>query len=174
MFSSTESTGDCVELIISHNTALKSIKNSFERVPKLCRLDLSYNNLQSINHNWMNWSALSEGVNLQGNPIDCTCKSQWLLDYFIPMLYQHKESQPYLLELRCASPGAFKGHRLIRYMNHTNAFCQPEVKQFTENLQIEFHMSISIFFRLHIQNSVSINICLEETTKIMGCCGIEV
>lgn len=119
-----------MELIISHNSALKLIKNSFERVPKLCRLDLSYNNLQTINHNWMNWSALSHGVDLQGNPIECTCNSQWLLDYFVPMLYEHKESQHYLLELRCAAPESYKGHRLVRYMNHEDVFCRPEVNHF--------------------------------------------
>lgn len=118
---------NCVELIISHNSALKTIKNSFERVPKLCRLDLSYNKLQVIDHNWMNWSALSHGVDLQGNPIDCACHSQWLLDYFVPMLYEHRDTQHYLLELRCATPETFKGHRLVRYLNHANTFCRPEV-----------------------------------------------
>lgn len=117
-----------MELIISHNPALKLIKNSFERVPKLCRLDLSYNKFQNINHNWMNWSALSHGIDLQGNPIDCACNihSQWLLDYLVPKLYDG--DQHYLLELRCASPEIFKNHRLARYMNQRNVFCQPEVK----------------------------------------------
>lgn len=148
IFRLAEPQNGCVELIISHNSALKSIKNSFERVPKLCRLDLSNNHLQTINHNWVNWSQLNHGVNLQGNPIDCTCKSQWMLDYFVPMLYKHKETQHYLLDLRCTTPDAFKGHRLVRYMNNTDVFCRPGVIFFHWSPQIEpsLHSKIVLLF----------------------------
>lgn len=91
----------------------------------------------------MNWTALNRGVDLQGNPIDCSCNSQWLLDYFIPMLYEHKENQHYLLELRCATPEAFKGHRLVRYLNHTDVFCRPEV--------MVCHVQFKGLFRLNSQ-----------------------
>lgn len=127
VFSSVESKDDCIELIISHNSALEKIKNSFIKVPKLCRLDLSYNRLKFIDHNWMNWSALDRGVDFQGNPIDCSCSSQWLLDFFVPMLYTNAAYQHYLYEMRCASPERFKGHRLVRYLNHTDAFCSSQV-----------------------------------------------
>lgn len=122
-----EPSSECIELTISHNPALKQINNSFERVPKLCRLDLSYNKFQFIDHNWMNWSALDHGIDLQGNPIDCSCGSQWMLDYLVPMLYKNRENHQYLLELRCASPDRSKGHRLVRYLNQTDVFCSSEV-----------------------------------------------
>lgn len=78
----------------------------------------------------MNWSALDRGVDLQGNPIDCTCDSQWMLDYFVPMLYKNRENHRYLMELRCATPERVKGHRLVRYLNHGDVFCNPEVIKF--------------------------------------------
>lgn len=124
---SVEPKNGCIELIISHNGALQKIRNSFERVPNLCRLDLSYNNLKLIDHNWMNWTALDRGANLQGNPIDCTCASQWMLDYFVPMIYNEPKNHHYLYELRCASPERFKGRRLVHYFNHSEEFCRPEV-----------------------------------------------
>lgn len=116
-----------MELTISHNPALHTIKKSFLRVKNLCRLDLSYNNLKTIDHNWMNWTALDRGVDLQGNPIECSCASQWLVDTFVPMLYKDRQNHHYLFELRCSSPGRFKGHRLVRYLNHTDPFCSTEV-----------------------------------------------
>lgn len=106
---------------------LQKIQNTFERVSNLCGLDLSYNKLKEIDHNWMNWSALDHGANLQGNPIDCTCNSQWLIDYFVPLLYANPQNHHYLYDLRCASPQRFKGHRLVEYFNHSEAFCNPEV-----------------------------------------------
>lgn len=107
---------------------LRKINNTFERVPNLCGLDLSYNNFKFIDHNWKNWSALSHGANLQGNPIECTCGSQWLTDYFVPLLYANPNNHQYLNDLRCASPERFKNHRLVEYLNHSEPFCRPEVK----------------------------------------------
>lgn len=124
----SDSKKDCVELIITHNPILQTIRNTFERVLNLCRLDLSYNNLKFIDHNWMNWSALHHGADFQGNPIDCTCSSQWILDYFVPMMYENPKNHHYLYDLRCASPERFKNHRLVRYFNHSGAFCRTEVK----------------------------------------------
>lgn len=106
---------------------LRKIHNTFERVRNLCGLDLSYNNLKLIDHNWMNWSALDHGADFQGNPIHCECSSQWLIDFFVPLVYANPVNHHYLYDLRCASPEQFKGQRLVRYLNHSEAFCKPEV-----------------------------------------------
>lgn len=118
----------CVELVISHCPKLQCIHNSFLKVPNLCRLDLSYNNLKVIDHNWANWSALTDGVDFQGNPIECNCTaSQWMLDFLVPLLHNRTEHQKYLYELRCATPKRFHGHRLVRYFKHDGAFCTNKV-----------------------------------------------
>lgn len=126
-FSPASRNRSCVKLIISHCSKLNSINNSFLKVPDLCYLDLSYNNLHIIDHNWINWTSLHKGVNLQGNPIDCTCSSQWLIDFLVPLLHAKQQFHQYLSELRCASPNAFKEHRLIRYFKHDSSFCKDEV-----------------------------------------------
>lgn len=123
----TEPKSGCVELTISHNPKLRMIHNSFIKVPQLCGLDLSYNNLKLIDHNWMNWSALDHGVDFQGNPIECSCASQWILDFFVPMLYKNPENHHYLYDLRCASPASFNNHRLVHYLNHSDVFCMSKV-----------------------------------------------
>lgn len=117
----------CVELSISHSPKLKEISDSFLKVPNLCRLDLSYNNLSLLNHNWANWSSLDRGIDFQGNPIECSCVSQWIVDFFIPILHNHSENRKYLYELRCATPQRLKGHRILRYLNHHGAFCTEKV-----------------------------------------------
>ncbi|XP_031622929.1 carboxypeptidase N subunit 2-like [Contarinia nasturtii] len=126
VFNSIAPKSDCVQLIISHSPLLRKIRNSFERVPKLCGLDLSYNNLKFIDHNWMNWSALDHGANLQGNPIECNCNMQWLVDFFVPLLYVNQENHHYLYELRCSSPARFSHHRLVSFLNHSEPFCKPD------------------------------------------------
>lgn len=126
---STASKYGCIELRIAHSPSLKNIKNSFLKVQDLCKLDLSYNGLKTINHNWANWSALDHGIDFQGNPIDCSCvDSQWLIDFLVPLLHNRTDFQQYLYELRCASPDKLKGHRLVRYLNHDGAFCNDIVR----------------------------------------------
>lgn len=75
----------------------------------------------------MNWSSLSQGVNLQGNPIQCTCASQWMIDFLMPQLHANREFHQYLLELRCSAPESFKSHRLVRYLGHESSFCGSQV-----------------------------------------------
>lgn len=124
---STASRRSCIKLTVSHCPLLEKIDESFQKVSNLCYLDLSYNNLKQIDHNWVNWSSLSQGVNLQGNPIHCTCASQWMIDFLMPQLHANRGFHQYLLELRCAAPESFKSHRLVRYLGHESSFCGSKV-----------------------------------------------
>ena len=86
----------CFDLEISHNPKLHTInENAFEG-NSICRLDLSYNQLTSIPQNLTNWELLDHGINLQGNPFNCTCNAQWMLDIILNQLYK-KEKHQYLL-----------------------------------------------------------------------------
>jgi hypothetical protein len=63
----------------------------------LCRLDLSYNRLANLPRNLTDWSQLEDGMDFQGNPFECTCNNQWMLDVILKTLYEKKEHQ-YLLK----------------------------------------------------------------------------
>lgn len=119
-----------MELTIAHCPKLKSIRGNFFGVSNLCMLDLSYNGLTAIDSRWANWSALDRGINIQGNPIECSCSSsQWLLDFYLPLIYARPEQQRLLHDLRCASPKSLKGHRLIKYFRQEKAFCGQDVSR---------------------------------------------
>jgi len=61
------------------------------------QLDLSYNALSFLDEDLTHWESL-ESANLQGNPWDCTCRLQWVLDKVLPLIYN--TSQDLLYELR--------------------------------------------------------------------------
>jgi hypothetical protein len=65
--------------------------------PSYLQLDLSYNALSFLHEEVTHWESL-ESTNLQGNPWDCTCRLQWVLDKVLPLMYN--SSQDLLYELR--------------------------------------------------------------------------
>lgn len=79
---------------------MKTIRNSFLKVKRLCWLDLSYNGLTELNHNWANWSSIDRGIDFQGNPLSCGCQSQWIVDILVPLIYERVEQQHFMRELR--------------------------------------------------------------------------
>ncbi|XP_062552771.1 leucine-rich repeat-containing protein 40-like [Armigeres subalbatus] len=127
---------DCVEIRISHCPKLKTINPSaFENVD-LCRLDLSYNALTSISKNLIDWESLGGEINLQGNPWDCNCSQQWMVEEILPMIYETKDLQYLLEDFRCASPENRKNVRLVKYLNHHGVFCGgPQLARLVDGTQ---------------------------------------
>ncbi|KAJ6617885.1 Leucine-rich alpha-2-glycoprotein, partial [Pseudolycoriella hygida] len=116
---------DCVEVVISHCEKLSNIDRNAMRHLDLCFLDLSYNNLSTIPESLTNWTLLTEGVDIQGNPFDCSCSEQWMLDVILQQLYLNESQQHLLYDLKCAGPEQFKDHRFVKYYRKIAAFCNP-------------------------------------------------
>ncbi|XP_026475823.1 P-granule-associated novel protein 1-like, partial [Ctenocephalides felis] len=92
-----ESNKPCVHLSISNCELLVKIQNdAFENI-NLCSLNLSHNALKEVPLSVPNDIELD----LQGNPLICSCSLQWFLDDILPFLYKHH--QHVLPELRCGS-----------------------------------------------------------------------
>ena len=55
----------------------------------LCQVDLSNNNLEYISPNitMISGMKLKYGIDLQGNPFNCNCSLQWMLNDFVPWIY---------------------------------------------------------------------------------------
>lgn len=70
-----------------------NLKNIFQ-------VDLSYNQLANIPQKLLNWDSLEGGIDLQGNPLNCTCTQQWMLDIILKQLYEKEETQHLLTNLR--------------------------------------------------------------------------
>lgn len=121
---SRDKSENCIDLKISHNEFLTDIdQNAFEGL-RICYLDMSYNNLTTIPENLTDWTKIDFGVDLQGNPLSCTCVDQWMLESILNTLYYNDALQVLLLELRCQSPEEFKGRRLVSFLNHKDPFCR--------------------------------------------------
>lgn len=114
---------ECVEIQISHCPRLRLIDPKAFDQTDLCQLDLSYNQLASIPENLTEWESLRGEINLQGNPWDCSCSGQWLVDEILPMIYRNEALQYLLDDLRCAEPASRKDARLVKFLNHRGAFC---------------------------------------------------
>jgi hypothetical protein len=65
------------------------------------QLDLSYNALSFLDEGVTNWEKL-EATDLQGNPWDCTCHLQWVLERVLPRLYS--TNQDLLIDMRLVQP----------------------------------------------------------------------
>lgn len=118
-------TEQCIELAISHCPLLTRVIGSFTSLGNLCALDLSHNAITQFDEGLVTWTSLTKGIDLQGNPLHCDCPSQWMLDKLLPQIYAEKSQQHLLVELRCAGPDPFSGHRFVRYLNQGKAFCKP-------------------------------------------------
>ncbi|KAJ2939746.1 hypothetical protein O0L34_g17937 [Tuta absoluta] len=113
---------NCFSLFLASCPALSEIKEEAFAGTSLCMLDISKNNLTSLSKGLVDWSRLAEGANLQQNPWDCSCDLQWVLDELLPSMYQ--SNSRLLAELRCATPRAFAGLRLVHFYNWTGeAMC---------------------------------------------------
>ncbi|XP_035907216.1 leucine-rich repeat neuronal protein 1-like [Anopheles stephensi] len=122
--SAFEDTEHLQELEISFCPRLATIaSHTFTGLKELERLDLSYNALQQVPEDMINWKAIKQGVDLQGNPINCNCSMQWLVDKVIPAMHSHRELHKLFPELRCAQPAMYKDY-LVAYLTvHDNLLC---------------------------------------------------
>lgn len=114
----------CVAVKIANNENLVEIEPDAFYGVRFCDLDLSYNNLQTIPQNLTNWKMIENGVNLQGNPLLCSCEQEWILEDIMKTLYDNDDHQELLLELRCQYPEEFKRKRLVQFLKHDNPFCK--------------------------------------------------
>uniref|UniRef100_A0A1B6D6Q5 LRRCT domain-containing protein n=1 Tax=Clastoptera arizonana TaxID=38151 RepID=A0A1B6D6Q5_9HEMI len=119
-------TEKCATLKISH-TSLEDIDEEAFKNLDLCKLDLSYNRLRWIPEQLMDWASMV-GVDLQGNPWNCVCSLQWMVNIIIPATY--KADRELLEELRCATPEYLRGKRLVHWYNRPeNALCGKNKKE---------------------------------------------
>ncbi|KAG4076224.1 hypothetical protein HA402_014773 [Bradysia odoriphaga] len=91
---------DCMEVVISHCEKLSNIDRNAMRHLDLCYLDLSYNNLSSIPELLTNWTRLNKGIDLQGNPFECSCSEQWMLDVILQQLYLNESQQQFAVQFK--------------------------------------------------------------------------
>lgn len=113
----------CIEMHVSHNENLKSISDTALEGVDLCLLDISHNALTKLPRNLTDWSSLHEGIDLQGNPLDCYCEDQWMLAEILVRSMLKEELQYFLLDLKCHAPTELKDTRFVRYLYHSEAFC---------------------------------------------------
>lgn len=113
----------CIEMHISHNENLKTISNTAFEGVNLCMLDLSHNALTKLPKNLTDWGALPEGIDLQGNPLDCFCEDQWMLEQILARSMVKDELQYFLLDLKCNAPIELHDTKFVRYLYRQEAFC---------------------------------------------------
>ncbi|XP_058056759.1 insulin-like growth factor-binding protein complex acid labile subunit [Anopheles bellator] len=99
-------------------------ENLFTGLSALERLDLSYNGLQQIPEQLADWGKIKHGVNLQGNPINCNCSMQWMLDRLIPEMKRHRELHHLFTRLRCVRPTIFHDQLLVHLTAYNNVLCR--------------------------------------------------
>jgi len=105
----------------AHNPRLVRIDAEAFKDVAMCSLDLSYNALVFLREEVTHWESL-EAANLQGNPWDCTCRLQWVLDKVLPLTYN--TSQELLYELRCNTPIQLRSKRMVHFYSwKRKAFC---------------------------------------------------
>ncbi|XP_046384076.1 phospholipase A2 inhibitor beta-like isoform X2 [Ischnura elegans] len=80
-------------------------------------VDLSYNSLEYITPDFIPWKKINR-VNLQGNPWNCNCSLQWMLDKLMPRIY--KTDSKLLMDLRCSKPRWLLGRRFVHWLGRSN------------------------------------------------------
>ncbi|XP_023944560.2 leucine-rich repeats and immunoglobulin-like domains protein sma-10 [Bicyclus anynana] len=116
----------CFSLFLSNCGSLMSIQEGAFDATTLCMLDISKNNLTKLSRTLLDWKSLTEGANLQHNPWHCSCELQWMLDDLLPQMY--RANSRLLSELRCGSPRAYEGLRLVHWYNWTEqAMCSDDL-----------------------------------------------
>lgn len=112
-----------LDLEISHCPLLTTIEEGAFHTISFHNLILSHNNISHIPSTLTNWSIIEGVLDLQGNPIACTCAGDWIMTEIVDKLYANSETQYLLEELRCGSPEEKKGARLVRFYRHVTPFC---------------------------------------------------
>ncbi|KAG7211504.1 hypothetical protein KM043_010773 [Ampulex compressa] len=130
--------GECIDLVVSNNEQLTLIHAEAFQHLNICHLDLSNNHITQVSSQLISDDDnLSERflINLQGNPFECNCSLQWMLDDIVPWLYH---TDPTLLEnLRCASPPKMASVRMVHwYKWNEKVFCK-DAGDFSEKLTVE-------------------------------------
>jgi len=97
---------------VAHNPRLDRIDAEAFKDVSMCSLDLSYNALSFLQEEVTKWESL-ESANLQGNPWDCTCRLQWVLERMLPLMYT--TSPELLYELRCDTPFPLRNIRMVHF-----------------------------------------------------------
>lgn len=112
-----------LDLEISHCPQLTTIEEEAFKGIAFHDFILSHNNISHFANSLTNWSTVEGVLDLQGNPITCSCSSDWIMSEIVNKLYENTETQYLLEELRCGSPEERKGVRLVRYYRHVSPFC---------------------------------------------------
>ncbi|XP_011299646.1 leucine-rich repeats and immunoglobulin-like domains protein 2 [Fopius arisanus] len=109
--------GNCINITISSNKNLKEFDEKAIRGMNICYLDLSDNGFTRVSQKLekiLNGTLPEYGINLQGNPFICDCKSEWMLEELVPKLYALNPEL--LIDLKCASPPKLVGKRMVHWM----------------------------------------------------------
>lgn len=112
-----------LDLSISHCPQLSVIeKGAFDGI-SFNDLDLSHNKIAKFSQSLTNWTSITGHINLQGNPLSCDCVDEWMIPEVLNKLYEDDKLQHLLKNLRCASPPAREGIRLVHFYRHVSPFC---------------------------------------------------
>ncbi|KAK0180673.1 hypothetical protein PV327_003032 [Microctonus hyperodae] len=116
---------DCINLTICSNEKLELFDEKSVENLNLCYMDLSNNALKKISPTMRGLQEnnfFKYGFNLQGNPLICDCASQWMLNDFVPKLYELNSEL--LTNLRCNEPPKLFNVRLVHWYKWKNQiFC---------------------------------------------------
>ncbi|XP_063974690.1 toll-like receptor 6 [Diachasmimorpha longicaudata] len=147
--------GDCMNITISWNKNLKTFDEDSIRELDICYLDISENGLTRMSQKLekvLNGTLPKYGVNLQGNPFICDCKSEWMLENLVPKLYALNPDL--LIDLKCASPKKLLDQRMVHWMKWKGqVFCDDDLNR-NEFSRLEVFEGNDHFF--HRKNTITL------------------